>query len=170
LISSHRNTRFHVSQNKSLSDPTEPILAAQGLGWLVRKTISFGTIHLRIKHYQDEANVECIDAESAIAGIPGIKESRKANWTATERQDHVFGALISKLRRVDVTQLEHDFLKRGWSEDTIEHGVLHSHVESDTLKSNTIWAADQVYMHRWIEILHGPYLPSLDLGISRLAS
>lgn len=51
-----------------------------------------------------------------------------------------------KSRRVKVEELDIAFLKEGWTADTIEHGVVQSHVESDTPKSERVWIANQVSM------------------------
>lgn len=53
--------------------------------------------------------------------------------------------MIGKSRRVKVEELkEEEWLKTGWSEDTIEHGVIQAYAESDTAKSGTTWIANQV--------------------------
>lgn len=41
-------------------------------------------------------------------------------------------------------ELEHAWLKEGWSADTVEHGAIEAYVESDTAKSKTSWVAHQV--------------------------
>lgn len=39
-----------------------------------------------------------------------------------------------------------DFLKKGWTADTLEHGLVQSYVESNTAKSGISWIANQVYV------------------------
>ena len=136
----------HLPQNKSLSDPrTDDILALQGVSWLTRLAIKFGTITLSVKHFKDENAVEHIDIDQTITGgIPGTRESRTLTWKEQEKNDHVFGYYIGKSRRVPVDELDVAFLKEGWSADTIEHGLVQSYVESDTAKSGTSWIANQV--------------------------
>ena len=57
--------------NKTLSDDSDAILALQGVGWFMRKTLRLATITLSIKHYKDESGVEKIDIDQTISG--GIK-------------------------------------------------------------------------------------------------
>jgi hypothetical protein len=59
-------------QNKSLSDDTDPILAAQGVSWTKRTAISYATITVDIKHYTTpEDGFEHIDSAQTLTG--GIK-------------------------------------------------------------------------------------------------
>lgn len=117
----------------------------QGVGWLTRKAITYGTLTLTIKHFKDDEGIEHIDIDQTLTGgIPGTSERRTLSWTERENQDHIFGAVIGKSRRTSVDVLEEDFLKRNWTADTIQHGVVQSYVESDTPKSGTTWIANQV--------------------------
>ncbi|RDB28493.1 hypothetical protein Hypma_015679 [Hypsizygus marmoreus] len=133
--------------NKALSDTTtDTILTLQGVGWLKRKAITLGTVTLAIKHFKDDEDVEHIDIEQTLTGgIPGTSERRTLTWTERENEDHIFGAVIGKSRRTKVDVLEENFLKAGWTADTVEHGVVQSYVESDTPKSGTTWIANQTW-------------------------
>ncbi|KAG5653336.1 hypothetical protein H0H81_000958, partial [Sphagnurus paluster] len=112
------------AQNKSLSGSTQEILTLQGVGWLKRKAIAVATITLNVKHHKDDQGVEYIDIDQTLTGgIPGTTEKRTLTWTERENEDHMFGAVIGKSRRVKVDELEDDFLKRDWTTDTLEHGV-----------------------------------------------
>lgn len=77
-------------------------------------------------------------------GIPGTTETRTLVWKERHNEDHLFGAVVGKTRRTKVDVFDDDFLKNGWTEDTLEHGVIQSYVESDTPKSGTTWIANQV--------------------------
>ena len=151
----------HLPQNKSLSDPTDEILALQGVSWLTRMAIRYGTITLSVKHFKDENAIEYIDIDQTLSGgFPGTRETRTLIWKAQENNDHVFGYYIGKSRRVPVDQLDIAFLKEGWTADTIEHGLVQSYVESDTAKSGITWVANQVSMQDF------PYLAVLSTSIS----
>ncbi|KAF7310789.1 hypothetical protein HMN09_00621900 [Mycena chlorophos] len=78
-------------------------------------------------------------------GIPGTREERHLTWTERSHNDHLFGYVVGKSRRVNVAELDEDFLKNNWTADTIEHGVIQSYVESDTPKSGTSWIANQTW-------------------------
>ena len=51
------------SQSKTLSDPTDAVLALQGVGWLKRKAINLATVTLSIKQYVDESGVTHVDID-----------------------------------------------------------------------------------------------------------
>jgi hypothetical protein len=56
----------------------------------------------------------------------------------------MFGHVVGQSRRINVADIEDEYLKTGWTEDTAEHGAIESYVESDTPKSKTTWIAHQV--------------------------
>ena len=100
---------------------------------------------LVIKHYKDDDGVEHIDIEQTLTGgIPGTSERRTLWWKERENEDHVFGAVKGKSRRVKPEELDIPFLTADWTPDTLEHGLIQSYVESDTPKSGTTWIANQV--------------------------
>lgn len=125
----------------------DKILSLQGVGWIKRKAIQYGTITLHVKHYKNEDNEEKIDIDQTITGgIPGTSEKRTLIWKERENEDHLFGSVIGKSRRVKPQELEElsDFLKTGWTEDTMEHGLVQAYAESNTPKSGTTWIGNQV--------------------------
>ncbi|KAJ7278923.1 hypothetical protein C8J57DRAFT_1304952 [Mycena rebaudengoi] len=132
--------------NKSLSDPSDPILQLQGIGWFKRKAISIGTVTLYIKHYKNDESIECIDIDQTITGgIPGTREERVMSWTERHTEDSLFGAVVGKSRRVNASELEEEFLTKNWTADTLEHGLIQSYVYSDTPKSGTTWIGNQTW-------------------------
>ena len=58
--------------------------------------------------------------------------------------DKLFGDIVTKTRRAKASDLEHDFLKEGWSAHSVEHGVINTIGHSDTPKSGKTWVAEQV--------------------------
>jgi hypothetical protein len=111
-----------------------------------RKAIGLATITLFIKHYKDDNGTEHIDIDQTLTGgIPGTREERILTWTERENEDHVFGPVIGKSRRLkDLGEIDDDFLKTGWTPDSLEHGLVQSYVESNTPKSGRTWIAVQV--------------------------
>ena len=131
-------------QNKTLSDPTDEILTLQGVSWFKRKIIAVGTVTLYVKHYKTD-NVENVDIDQTITGgIPGTREERILDWVSREKSDSLFGDVVARSRRVKLDDIEEEYLKKDWTADTVQHGVIQSYVESDTPKSKTSWIADQV--------------------------
>ncbi|PLN76868.1 hypothetical protein BDW42DRAFT_177918 [Aspergillus taichungensis] len=88
--------------DKSISNPTEPVLALQGMGWMTRKALNMATITLNVKHaIPDPAKptVHQIDiAQSLTGGIPGTSETRITDWEKRLHEDHVFGKLDGQSR------------------------------------------------------------------------
>jgi len=132
--------------NKTLSDDTDEVLRLQGISWLTRRAIGLATITLYAKHYKDDDGVEHIDIQQTLTGgISGTIENRILDWTFREHEDHLFGAVLGRSRRVKLDQIENDFLRSGWLPDTEEHGAINSYVKSDTPKSGTTWTAEQIW-------------------------
>jgi hypothetical protein len=133
--------------NKTLSDQrTDTILQLQGVGWFKRKAISVGTVTLAVKHTKGEDGIERIHIDQTLTGgIPGTTEERTLWWKERENDDHLFGPVIGKSRRVKAEELDIPFLKEGWTSDTFAHGLIQSYVESDTPKSGNVWIANQTW-------------------------
>jgi hypothetical protein len=72
------------------------------------------------------------------------QEARALDWQPQSQSSQVFGDVTTKSRRAQVDNIEEEFLKKNWSEDTIRDGVIETHVESDSAKSGTTWVARQV--------------------------
>lgn len=123
----------------------------QGIGWLKRKAIALATITIFLKHYKDDTGVEHIDIEQTMTGgIPASNENRTLDWTPREVEDKTFGHVIGKSRRTNVDDLDIDFLKKGWTSDTLTHGLVQSYVESNTPKSGISWIGNQVCGAFWL--------------------
>lgn len=139
----------------------------QGVPWWKRKAIGLATLTLAIKHYKDDAGIEHIDIDQTLTGgIPGTTEIRILTWTERPNEDHVFGPVIGKSRRikVDSEELEDPFLKEHWTNDTITHGLVQSYAKSNTPKSGTTWTADQVHFTDFIVMPLLSSVSSQDLG------
>lgn len=147
-------------------DDTETILTLQGVNWIKRKAIRYGTITLHIRHYrvdpeqgQGDQKIEKIDIDQTISGgIPGTSENRTLTWQERENNDHLFGPVIGKSRRVKADELDIEWLKEGWTDDTYEHGLVQAWAVSDTPRSGTTWIGNQVsiIMDSHTEDIDGP--------------
>ncbi|KAI0936509.1 hypothetical protein AcV5_004626 [Taiwanofungus camphoratus] len=133
-------------QSKSLSDDTDEILRLQGVGWFTRKAIKISTLYLTIKHYIDDTSVEHIDIDQTLSGgMGGTIENRILDGIAREHPDDLFGPVVSRSRRIPVDEIDKEWLKEGWTEDTKERGAVHTVAESDTPKSKTTWIGEQAW-------------------------
>ncbi|PVH89406.1 hypothetical protein DL98DRAFT_614614 [Cadophora sp. DSE1049] len=117
--------------NKRLSDPFDEVLAIQGIGWILRKTIGLASTTERIRQSRDEHGIEHIIINTTITG--GIKttpEHRIHNDTwGEEYSDPIFGKSRSRHRRVKISALKEDdlvegLLKKGWTEEVVKADEL----------------------------------------------
>ncbi|KAI0534246.1 hypothetical protein GGR58DRAFT_483519 [Xylaria digitata] len=141
--------------NKTLSDPTDPALALQGIGWLLRKGIGAATVTIQVKQYADEASVTHIDIEQSASGLTGTTENRALDWTAREHKDWLFGRVHGRSKFVSPAELaallapegearkegwvDSDFLAQDWRDGEGDKFVL-NHVRADAG-----WFATQVW-------------------------
>ncbi|RPD64978.1 hypothetical protein L226DRAFT_541575 [Lentinus tigrinus ALCF2SS1-7] len=133
--------------NKDLSDDSDEILRLQGVGWFTRKAIGMATLYLDVKHYKEDDGIEHIDvAQTITGGIKGTNEHRILDWTEREHEDHIFGAVLSKSRRVTLDDVEREWLKRDWLDESFADGhIIYTCAKSDTAKSGRTWSSEQVW-------------------------
>jgi len=128
--------------NKTLSDDTDPILILQGIGWFLRKAISYATITLTIKEYTSEDSLTHIDIDQvATGGISGTTENRTLDWQFRDHEDGIFGKVKGRSRWLNLADLDDDdeFLRQGWLDEGGE--FVQSYVES----VDNGWTANQVW-------------------------
>ncbi|KAJ7596885.1 hypothetical protein C8J56DRAFT_918572 [Mycena floridula] len=136
------------TMNKTLSDfdKADTILSLQGVGWFKRQAIRRATVTLMIKHYKDDAGVEHIDIDQTLTGgIPGTREERQLDGQMRNKDDSLFGPVCANSSRLKPNDIEEDYLKNGWTTDTLEHGLVFAYAESDTPKSHTSWIGKQTW-------------------------
>lgn len=167
VILNARNILIHwLQQNKTLTDTgkMDDMLRLQGVSWMTRKIIGASSVTILLKHYKDDASVEHIDIDTKLTGgISGTREERTLWWKEREHEDHIFGSVLAKSRRVKADELDEPFLKTGWTPDTLEHGLVQSYAESNTAKSNTTWIANQVRTS-WLSFIEANQRCVPDMG------
>ncbi|KAI0094779.1 hypothetical protein BDY19DRAFT_42313 [Irpex rosettiformis] len=132
--------------NKSLSDDTDNILALQGVSWMTRKAIALATLYVTLTHTAEEGEVELlVNHQELTGGLGSSTETRPLDWREREVSDKLFGDIITKTRRAKAPDLEHDYLKEGWTEHSLEYGVINTVGHSDTPKSGMTWVAEQIF-------------------------
>ncbi|KAL2867589.1 uncharacterized protein BJX67DRAFT_387825 [Aspergillus lucknowensis] len=90
--------------DKSLSSPTDPLLALQGMNWVVRKAIGMSSVILDIKEFHEVENgsatpltrIEIL--QSTTSGLPGTSEKRYIDWEERTQEDHIFGKCVVRAR------------------------------------------------------------------------
>ena len=104
------------------------------------------TLYLDVKHFKDDSGVEHIDIDQTITGgIKGTNEHRILDWTERSHEDHVFGAVLSKSRRVTLEDIDREWLKKDWLDASFADGhIIYTCAKSDTSKSGRTWSSEQV--------------------------
>lgn len=151
-------------QNKSLSDSPDEILRLQGVSWFKRRAISMFTITLYIKHTTDEAGVEHIDIDQTVSGgISGSSENRTLDWIERDEYDDIFGPVTGKSRRIPVEEITDEFLKKDWTQDTIDDDIVLTDSWSTPGKNSYTWRGVQVTVSFSFAVLFSPAKPDLGL-------
>ncbi|KAI0436850.1 hypothetical protein F4803DRAFT_566527 [Xylaria telfairii] len=91
--------------NKTLSDPTDPALTMQGIGWILRKAIGAATITIAVTQTTDDSGTVHIDIDQSASGLSSTHEGRVFDWTAREHKDWLFGRVEGKSRFVTALEL-----------------------------------------------------------------
>ncbi|EAW24858.1 uncharacterized protein NFIA_103460 [Aspergillus fischeri NRRL 181] len=98
-----KNLNGEWTMEKNISDPSDPILAFQGVSWVTRKAISYATVTLIVKEYADseDAKLMHIDIDQVLTGgLKGTSEKRHTDWAEREHKDHIFGTLKGRSRLI----------------------------------------------------------------------
>ncbi|KAI6007209.1 hypothetical protein EDD15DRAFT_2209659 [Pisolithus albus] len=128
--------------NKQLSDSTDELLRLQGVPWYKRNIAKMFNITLSINHYTDDSGVEHIDMEQKLSATITPLTGRSATVN-----DSVFGLLHVKTHRLSLESIEEEFLKAGWTEDTVTDGVIHTVISNDPEKPDDsyTWKSEQTW-------------------------
>ncbi|KZP10539.1 hypothetical protein FIBSPDRAFT_758188 [Athelia psychrophila] len=139
--------------SKSLSDANrDDILKYQGVSWVTRNAVWYGTVTLYVKHDKTDNDVEHINIRQTITGgFEGTTEDRILDWQEREHEDHVFGHVKAKSRRASPGDFDNEWLQKGWLPETEEHGVINSFVASTSMA----WTAEQTWGFENIEVEPG---------------
>jgi len=130
------------TQNKPLSDDPDPVLALQGIGWLVRKAISMMSVQLDIKSYQDSDGLWHIDVEQpGAAGIKGTTELRTIDGKPADHEDHIFGHVVGTTTWGKVG----DFKDDGGDESYLKADWLDDEILVNKVEATNGWTATQIW-------------------------
>ncbi|KAG1817797.1 hypothetical protein EV424DRAFT_1645048 [Suillus variegatus] len=141
-----KNLSGKLRLNKALSNDIDETLKLQGVGYIKRTAIANFTLTLEPTQFTDDDGVEHVNVKQTLSG--GFKapaDSLLLNGQEVSKEDSLFGHLIAKSWRSKVEDLDIDFLKEGWSEDTLEDGLIAGIVKSDTAKSGRDWVINVVW-------------------------
>merc|ERR1711869_107015 len=127
--------------NSKQSDSSQATLKMQGVGWLVRQAVQYSTITLHMKQYTDDKGTVHLDQESISTGNVSSVENRALNGEWGERENKIWGKVKGTTRFRKVSELEYDYLKEGWNQETLDGEVIEAVNESCT----DTWTAVQIY-------------------------
>ncbi|EXK25523.1 hypothetical protein FOXG_11946 [Fusarium oxysporum f. sp. lycopersici 4287] len=133
--------------NKGLSDSPDPILRAQGIGYLTRKGVNLATIHLKIKQYEHVHTssttgiVTCIESTQTASGLKSTKEIRYLDNEFRDHYDWLFGTVKAQARWVALEDIEDAVLKEGWLVEGEGNGLVLCHAVSQ----ENGWTASQIW-------------------------
>lgn len=117
-------------QNKTLSDSNEPVLAIQGVPWIMRKGISKASLELVIKQ-TEEGGVTHLEIEVKPSMGPAQKESRVLDWDQVSEANHpLFGNGKARSKWAKLEDLSDEYLTKGWEEGTTEVIVQQNEMDS----------------------------------------
>jgi hypothetical protein len=136
-----------------LSDSPEPILRAQGIGYLTRKGVSLAAIHLNIKQYEHvptsstTGEVTCIESTQTASGLKSTKEIRYLDNEFRNHYDWLFGTVKAQARWVALEGIEDAVLKEGWLVEGEGNGFVFCHAVSQ----ENGWTATQIWGFQVVE-------------------
>ncbi|KAJ6577757.1 hypothetical protein B0H19DRAFT_1020239 [Mycena capillaripes] len=137
--------KYTLNKSLSDSDASNAILEQQGVGLLKRKAMDFAGATICIRHYKDAEGVEHMEVEPQIPGKSPAKEVRVLDWTEKSIDHPLFGNITTKSRRVKPAELDDEHLKKGWSAETVEGGVIQLHVVGkDNWTAIQIWGIEEI--------------------------
>ncbi|KAJ7917695.1 hypothetical protein B0H13DRAFT_2322218 [Mycena leptocephala] len=130
--------KYTLNKALSDSDASDKILEGQGVGYLKRKALNFAGATLLIRHYKDAEGVEHMEVHRCAKG-----RNRVLTWTERTIDHPLFGSIVAKSRRAKLEDLDDEHLKKGWTADTIECGLIEGHVSGKDWKSVQIWGIEE---------------------------
>jgi hypothetical protein len=110
------NCISNTNQSKTLSDNIEAILAAQGIGYLIRKGMQMCSITIDLVH-SSSASPPTLASTAAPTGgyFKGATETKVLDGRPVERKDLVLGNVVITVKALTSTEeLKDSFLRDGW--------------------------------------------------------
>jgi len=145
--------------NHTLSTPNDDVLAAQGVGYVLRTAIYYATITVDIRHGIREGQVEHLEIDNtATGGLKGTTIHIILDNEIHAHYDYVFGAVTSQALRVPIEELEY-FKDVDWDveastahpEGVGQAGILVVRNGPDETKREDKWSAYNVWGYEFIE-------------------
>lgn len=140
--------------NNSLTDKTDDILEAQGVGMLKRKAITVATVTVVNKHFKDANGIEIFESKSSAAGIPGAVEICHLDGKPYPDNHSLYGNIIETCSRKTPAEINNPYLYADFDAASFdEEGKLfYCYSESDPEKNKgPKWQAEVVSGFRMVD-------------------
>ncbi|KAJ0420071.1 hypothetical protein BJY00DRAFT_142245 [Aspergillus carlsbadensis] len=161
------------TMERTISDPTDPVLAMQGLSWFMRTTLAWVSVTLNTKQYQEpgttDKTVQHIDVDNIVTGgVQGSSEQRITDWKKREHSDNIFGKVEGQSRflrgtakankvRPDVqilTNIDDDKIEKFLRGEILADGSECEGFLVDKLEEEEEWGAGEgLWLQSWVESL-----------------
>ncbi|KAK6349917.1 hypothetical protein TWF696_006176 [Orbilia brochopaga] len=103
--------------NRSLSGDTDGILALQGVGWLLRKSLGLATVTINLKH---DGAADVIHIHSVAGGVISTNEDLHLDGKTYDRtKDKVWGNFKITAQKKQLSEIDDEQLREGWAGDEV---------------------------------------------------
>ncbi|KAG9318158.1 hypothetical protein JVU11DRAFT_234 [Chiua virens] len=97
-------------------------------------------VTLAMKMTTDEAGIEHIHIDKKVSGGINVpSEDRPLDGAEREEEDKIFGHVVRKASKVPIDEITDEFLKKDWTADTIENGIVVTESWSSPDKNKHQW-------------------------------
>lgn len=115
--------------NTKLSDPSDTILAAQGVGYLKRKAIAMTTVTI-VNTHKVENGVIVLTSASSASGIPGAIEVVYLNGETRHADHSVYGKIESTAELRSPKDIPEPYLTAGYTADSYDSDGKQPYIDS----------------------------------------
>ena len=137
-------TQAKWTMNQKLSGDSDPILSAQGVGYLKRKAIGLATVV--VTNTNSEVNgVTVIKSSSSASGLPGAQEEVTLDGTPRSSDHSIYGKIKTTGSAKKPEEISNKFLTEGMLPDSFdsEGRLLYIQSEADASAGNKLgWTAE----------------------------
>lgn len=141
--------------NQKLSDGSDDILAAQGVGYLKRKAIGMTTVQVT-NVVRVEGGVTVIKSSSSASGIPGAEEEIWLDGKERKNNHSIYGKIKSTATAKKPSEIDESYLTSGFLPDSQdpEGRIVYVHSVSDKEAGNK---------YDWVGIITSGFM-EVDVG------
>jgi hypothetical protein len=96
--------------DKQLSTDSDPLLAMQGINWVVRKAIAMTEVTIKMKQCEGPSRgtgspvCQIAISQSTNVNLGGTSENRYMDWLKYPQEDHIFGKAVIQSRFIGSAQ------------------------------------------------------------------